>query len=194
MTELDKIRRARMYLQKLMNGVNPLNDTLLPESDIVNNERISRCLQYVTEVLGQVIENGGTEPQNRPREAFAITNEQLAEYPLSEIPLQITEITSRINALIDPTRMRQLSPNTITTWLVTEELLYVHTHPNGRTSKYPTENGHRFGITTEQRSGKTGEYTVVLYNSYAQRFILMHLQEIIGTAQERRQTRRSEQV
>ena len=191
MTELEKIARARMYLQKLINGVNPLDGTLLPESDIVNNERISRCLQYVSEVLGQVIENGGTEPQARQREKFAISNEQLAQYPLSEIPLQITEITARINALIDPNRMRQLSANTITTWLVSEELLYVHTHPTGKTSKYPTENGLRFGIPAEQRGGMHGEYTAVLYNAYAQRFILSHLQEIIEKQQEKRSDRRN---
>ncbi len=193
MTELEKMERARMYLRKLINGVNPLDDTLLPESDIVNNERISRCLQYITEVLGQVIENGGTEPQIKPREKFSITNEQLAQYQLSEIPLQITEVTSRINALIDPNKMRQLSANTITTWLVSEELLYVHTHPSGKTSKYPTENGQRFGISTEQRNGMRGDYTAVLYNSYAQRYILAHLQEILEKQNEKRLQRNSPQ-
>ncbi len=185
MTEIEKIQRAKMYLDKLANGINPLDDTPLPEEDIVNNVRITRCLHYVSEVLGQVIENGGTDfPEDKV--PFAISNEQLAGYPMSETPLRITEITNRINALVDTKRMRKLSPTTVTAWLVSEELLYVVTHPDGKTSKLPTENGYRFGISTEPRMGAGGEYTAILYNSYAQMYILKNLQIILEMHHEKR--------
>ena len=181
-----------MYLQKLLNGVNPLDGTLLPPDDIVHQERIARCLQYVSEVLGQVIENGGiTAVPPKDRAPFAITNEQLANYPLTEGSATISEITARINSLIDTNKMRQISAQTITGWLAAQGLLYVVTHPSGRTSKHPTENGLLCGISAEQRMGQNGEYTAIFYNSFAQRYILAHLQEIIGMQNEKRQ-RRSE--
>ncbi len=194
MTELEKMERARMYLDKLICGINPLDNTPIAADDIVHNVRIARCLQYVSEVLRQNIER--EKKRLLPKTSklpFEISDEQLAGYALSETPLRITEITNRINSLIDKEKMSSLSPTTITTWLITEELLYVHTHPDGKTSRYPTENGQRFGITTELRNGPNGDYTAVLYNSYAQRFILAHLREIIEKQQEKRLQRNSPQ-
>ena len=43
MTELETLERAKMYIDKLANGVNPLDDSTVPENDIVNNIRLSRC-------------------------------------------------------------------------------------------------------------------------------------------------------
>ncbi len=59
MTELETLRRAKQYLDKLSVGVNPLDDTVFAGSDIIHNERIARCLFYVSGILDQVIKNGG---------------------------------------------------------------------------------------------------------------------------------------
>ena len=40
-----------MYLRKLSNGVNPLNDETLGEGDVCKQERISKCLLYVADYL-----------------------------------------------------------------------------------------------------------------------------------------------
>ena len=39
MTELETIQRAKIYIDNLANGINPLNGQHLPEEDIVNNVR-----------------------------------------------------------------------------------------------------------------------------------------------------------
>lgn len=57
MNELQKINRAKIYLENLANGVNPLTDQPVGENDIVNNVRISRCLFYVSDILGKIVEN-----------------------------------------------------------------------------------------------------------------------------------------
>ena len=62
MTELEMIDRARMYVQKLANGVNPTDGSEVPDGDVVNDVRISRCLFFVADVLRQVLENGGAAP------------------------------------------------------------------------------------------------------------------------------------
>ena len=43
MTELEKIAYAQTFIEKLANGINPLDDTPIPENDIANNVRLSRC-------------------------------------------------------------------------------------------------------------------------------------------------------
>ena len=60
MTELEVMQRAKMYIDKLANGINPIDDTAVSENDVINNVRLSRCFFYVSEILRQVIENGGT--------------------------------------------------------------------------------------------------------------------------------------
>ena len=59
MTELEKIEYAKSFIDKLADGINPLDDTPLREEDAANNVRLSRCFFYVSDILRQVIENGG---------------------------------------------------------------------------------------------------------------------------------------
>ena len=47
-TELEIMAHAKTYLDKLAGGINPLSDEPLPETDVVRQERISRCLSYVS--------------------------------------------------------------------------------------------------------------------------------------------------
>ncbi|MGN0610850.1 MAG: hypothetical protein ACI4JI_03610 [Ruminiclostridium sp.] len=39
MTEIEKIRYAKSFIDKLANGINPLDDCAVAENDIVNNIR-----------------------------------------------------------------------------------------------------------------------------------------------------------
>ena len=54
MTELEKIAYAKSFIDKLANGINPINEEAVPDDDLINNVRISRCLFYVSEILERV--------------------------------------------------------------------------------------------------------------------------------------------
>lgn len=73
MTELDTIKRAKMYMEKLSQGVNPIDGTPVPEGDLTRNARMSRCFAYVAQVLDKVVTNTAAraaktqpQPENRP--------------------------------------------------------------------------------------------------------------------------------
>ena len=51
MEDFDVLCRAKMYIDKLANGINPLDNQPLKEDDVVNNVRLSRCFFYVADVL-----------------------------------------------------------------------------------------------------------------------------------------------
>lgn len=57
MTELDMIRRARMYMEKLSQGINPLDGKPVADGDLIRNGRMSRCFAFVAEVLDKVVTN-----------------------------------------------------------------------------------------------------------------------------------------
>ena len=44
MTELEIMQHAKDYLDKLAKGIDPLTGREVPEGEIINNVRISRCL------------------------------------------------------------------------------------------------------------------------------------------------------
>ena len=67
MTELEKIAYAKSFIDKLANGTNPLDDTPIPENDIANNVRLSRCFFYVSDILRQICENAGSYPNKKEK-------------------------------------------------------------------------------------------------------------------------------
>ena len=54
MEDMELLIRAKTYIDKLANGINPINDEYVDESDVVNNVRISRCLFYTSGILKQI--------------------------------------------------------------------------------------------------------------------------------------------
>lgn len=146
MTELEKIEYAKSFMDKLANGINPLDDSQIPEEDIANNVRLSRCFFYVSDILRQVIENGGVRPVKvaKPRkQEFALTEEQRSRIQISERPLPISEIANRLNELIDAETTKKLSATAINNWLVELQMLEAVTRPTGRFGSFrPSREGN----------------------------------------------------
>ena len=108
MTELEKIAYAKAYIESLANGLNPLTGQTVPDTDVVNNVRISRCLFYVSDILRQVIENGGTlQKKTKTAKAPFLLNYAAREhFRYFELPIPISEVANRINELIQPEEMK----------------------------------------------------------------------------------------
>lgn len=181
MTELEKIAYTKSFIDKLANGINPIDNQPVAEYDVVNNVRLTRCFFYISDILRQVIENGGTTPsKKKAKSSFRITQEQLAQYPYSESPISVSEIAKKINALVDTEQMKQLSYKQLTGWLLSINVLVEQPTANGKMKKRPTENGSQLGISIETRNGMNGEYQVVVYDKEAQAFIIDNIDAIIS--------------
>ena len=180
MTELETLERAKMYMEKLANGINPIDGSMIPDEDVVNNVRLSRCFFYVADVLRQVIDNGGVTPQKKPKkEAFALTAEQRAAFEFSTTPIPISELSKRINSLSGDENMATLGYTVIRDWLMSLGMLEDALDGTGKKTKRPTPQGESIGITLDARTGTNGTYFVVVYNLAAQHFILDNLDAII---------------
>ena len=185
MTELEKIAYAKTYIEKLANGINPLTDQQVPDSDSINNVRISRCLFYVSDLLRQIVENGGISQQKAKgsKLPFQLDYEARKGFRYSETPISISELTRRINELIEPERMKKLNYRSVSDWLIQAGFLVSVEGDDGKTTRKPTDHGIQLGITTEQRQGLNGGYAVVVYNKVAQQFILDNLDAPIELSQ-----------
>ena len=56
MTEIEEIKYAKAVIESLARGINPLSGETIPEDEVINNVKISRCLFYVVDVLEKLCE------------------------------------------------------------------------------------------------------------------------------------------
>ena len=183
MTELEIMQHAKDYLDKLAQGIDPLTGQEVPEDDVINNVRISRCLFYVSDVLRQVIENGGIQVKtvkNSEKMPFSLPFEERERYTFGEWPVTVSVITQRLNELAESETMQRLKTTSITKFLLQSGLLFEEEGANGRKNKRPTEAGRQLGISTAVRTGQNGDYTAVVYDREAQQFILDNLDAIVA--------------
>jgi len=180
MTELEKIKRAKMYIEKLANGIDPITDNELPDDTILNNVRLSRCFFYVVEILQQVVENGGEVGKKPESEKFPfeITDEQIKKITLVDMPILISAVCENINSVIDCMVFRKLQATKVTEWLTEKGFLQ---NIAGSKRKTLTDKSPLLGITQEERVSQYGKpYTANLYSKEAQQFIIDHINEILA--------------
>ena len=179
MTELEKIEYTKGFVDKLAEGINPIDGTPITEGDLLNNVRISRCMYYVSDILRRVIENGGIEgkkPAKRGRAPFALSDSaRRGLIPVDE-PLRISQVTSLINEKVDPETMKNLRSGVITRWLLGIGALEEVQLPSGKTTRLPTPQG--LGLITQEFRGENSVYSVVLYKPEAQQFIFDNIDAI----------------
>ena len=167
----NKLRVAINWISKLANGMSPIDGSILPDSDIVNNVHISRCLFYVSHLLEDMGNNKPTQ-QKQHQLGFQLTPEIASTVYIAE-RTGIAMFVKEINKVI-PDNMKPLSASKTTEWLVSQGYLEVKEN-DGRKYKAPTELGRSIGITSAWRDGSQGQYLAISYDVNAQHFILENL-------------------
>ena len=185
MTELETMQRAKMYMDMLAAGMDPITGRPLPMGCGLDNARLGRCFSYVSGVLDKVIANGGAVGGKNRTQAFFLTPEQRERVQLSEFPMTISEWINALHLAAGNPDMKKLAPGSVTDWLISRGMMVKQTDDNGRTQRLPTENGRRMGISTKARTGKDGDYQAVYYDLNAQRFLLDSLDAIIARSEKK---------
>ena len=193
--DIKLVQHAKDYIDAMARGVHPLTGQEIPEADTLNNIKISRCLYYVSDVLGEVIENGGvSKPQKGKKEPFDETKIDVSQIKYSKSPKNVSDLVTQINEL-RPENMVKFKITAITDWLVDIGMLEILTF-NDKNRKLPTAKGLSMGIVKEERTGLYGTYQAVLYNEAAQHFIIDNLPAIIqgGYNGKRERAKKEEEI
>lgn len=186
MTELETIQMAREFIDKLANGVNPVNGSIIPESDITGNIRVSRCLFYVSTLLGRIIEQGGmtatvVKTVTRNKYPFSITVEQLAGFRYEHFQLRYNEIIGRIHELLpNGEDVQRVKAQAITKLLLDHKLIEIHQDTLSASEKVPTAAGAELGIEYREFQSAHGPYKSLGLGPKAQHFIIEHIDEVIA--------------
>ena len=179
MTELETMQRAKMYLDKLAQGIDPISNQEVPDDSVLNNVRLARCFFYVSGVLERVIDNGGVIGAKHEKTTFVIKPEQLSKVQISDEPIRVTQLVDALYTAVDDPNMKKMNATVITNWLLEQGFLAKVIGPDGKSRRVPTQSGYSIGLRTEVRQGQSGEYQAVFYTAPAQRFVLDHLLSIL---------------
>ena len=186
MNEAEKIEYAKMFIDKLANGINPLDDTPIPEGEIVNHVRLSRCFFYISGILQKDIERERKKmpkEKNAERLPFSITPEQLQKIVYSTQPISVTSMGRKINGLvweeIAEKRMEKFSYRQINYWLHNMGLIEWREWGNGKLRRFPTADGEAIGLVLEIWENYGRSSPVIYLTEAAQRFIVDNIEAVM---------------
>lgn len=117
MTELEKIIYTKGFVDKLANGINPLDGTDIPQNDLFNEVRISRCMFYISNLLDEIIQNVGMKKKSDRKNnklLLKITKKQANQINFPEELITVSNITKEINEIIDIDIYKKLKVTSIT--------------------------------------------------------------------------------
>ncbi len=197
-TELDTMKHAKEYIDKLANGIDPFTDKPVPDDEIINNVKLSRCFFYISGILEKVIENGGKvtsektveviKPQKRG--AVVITDEARAAFKCFINEVSLSTFTDMINKYLDSDVSVKLKSTAIADWLMVIGMLDREALPSGRFKRVPTDSALSEGIRLNEylTPGGFPRYAIML-SPAAQQFILDNIDaiaEMNGAPREKR--------
>ena len=201
---MNNLERAEIYLRKLSSGLNPLDDSVLAESDVCRQERISRCLLFVADFLrkqtkGSMVSNTSAavpkkqkshdarrELGGKSNKELVLNAEVLAKFEFTDDSVSISSIVRNLNNLLPPDSfMEPLVYADVAEILSQDGLLTKQANDSGRSLNLPTAEGEVLGFAKGEAEirGRHAVFTKCSRN--AQMYILNNIQRCVAMANER---------
>ncbi len=171
MDKLEQLEKHINKLEKLANGINPIDDTILPLDSPINNVIVTRALFGVLEQLKSPYKSSAK------RKYFYIEEDKLASYEFMPDGAYLSQIVEKLNNLIDENKVKRLSRIKMVNWLVDIGILTT-VQTEGRKTKrhFPTEQGLSMGLEIVELTDKYGNpFNAVKYPLSMQQFIIDNL-------------------
>ena len=171
---MDKIEQLEQHitvLEKLANGINPIDDTLLPPDSLINNVKITRALFCVLEQLK------ANPKTNAKKKYFFIEEHKLETFEYMPDGAYLSQIVEKLNNLVDENKVKKLSRTKMVKWLIDLGILTTVQADGKRAKRHmPTEQGLNMGLEVVKLTDKYGNpFDAVKYPLSMQQFIIDNL-------------------
>ena len=180
--DIKKLETAIIYLQRIADGKNPVNNMPAEADSVLNNPNVIRCMYFVKEVLEEVKRNSGYIRKRAKRtDKPEFPMEALADFVYRE-DKAISKFVEQVNESVDDRVYQRLSYRRILQWLKLNGFLAEEfSQELNKTVTLPTEKGSRIGIRAEKRTSLNGtEYMLVLYGKEAQEYMVQNMEMILN--------------
>lgn len=176
--EVEKVQKAKGIMQKLAEGINPLNEERIENSEFLCDARMSGCFNFITEVLDNVIKHRN-ESQSRDLK-FVITPEQKGKVSLPEGKIGVNEFSKRINECLNLDVSKRLTGVELNKRLKKLGVLSEEQLEDGKTKTVTNEKSAGYGFELERKKYNGVEYDMVLINNEGKRYLLENLESIMA--------------
>ena len=185
MTDFKRIEHAKNFIDKMAHGINPLDDTPIPDGDIVHNIHVSRCLLYVSEILKKEMGREKIKTsKNQDLPPFSVTAEQLQWFEYSHLPISVSVMGAKINALVKDEvaegRMQKFSYRKINYWLRDIGMIEWREWGKVKKKRFPTEAGEEMGLVLKIWENYGRRSPVIYLSEQAQHFIIDNIEAVIA--------------
>ena len=173
------LKKSKDYLDKLVEGINPVNGKPISTREVIYDYKVSRQLEFLSEYIKNEIkrlennEKAKKEDEDDELMEFELTDTELKKIELSEKPISLADICNMLNHLRPSSKMRKLKSIS-----AIEVLNAFGMIDRVRKKIIPTEQGTALGIQFKEFQSNGSTLTKVLYSKDAQQFIIDHLKEI----------------
>ena len=172
--DITKMQWAKMCIDYLANGVDPVFNTDVDE-DTLHNEQIISCFRFISDILARDIYEAENAIKNSNE--FFITDEQIAALKTYSYNCKVSELAAEINRVTEENETKNLAATWINDWLEAEGYLC----PSDLKSRIATEKGKQLGISSEYRQRDNGnEYYINFFTEQAQAFVFQHINDILS--------------
>ena len=173
------LKKSKDYLDKLVEGVNPVNGKPISTREVIYDYKVSRQLEFLSEYVKNEIkrlennEKAKKDDEDDELMEFELTDKELKKIELSEKPISLADICNMLNHLRPSSKMRKLKSIS-----AIEVLNAFGMIDRVRRKIIPTEQGTALGIQFKEFQSNGATLTKVLYSKEAQQFVIDHLKEI----------------
>lgn len=185
--DMKKLETAIIYLKRIADGNNPINNMPVEEDAVLNNPNVIRCMYFVKEVLEKIQANNGViaEPRSRKKRKSGRAEEMFPFEILSMFQYRedksINKLLNQIYEPLEDKTIRKLSGKRINEWLIAYGYIQeVYNEELKKNIKVPTEKGIAIGLRSERVEYPNRIYYVVIYNRNAQEFLVRNIEKFIN--------------
>jgi hypothetical protein len=176
--EKEKIKKAGEIINKMANGINPINGTPIDADCFLQDPRIIRCLFFVQQVLNDAVERPANVALGKPAK-FIITDEEKSNVRFPEGNIGVNQFARCINSVIDLNRSKKITGVEINKQLKKMGILSEELLPDGKKRAIVNNDSYKYGIVTEKRNYNGNEYDMVCFNETGKKFLLDELEKIL---------------
>jgi len=159
----EKMIKANEILNKMANGINPVNGKPIDADCFLQDPRIIRCLFFVQQVLDKVI-NNEINTSGKKAANFIITAEEKDRIKFPEEKIGVNKLASCINKVIDLDRSRKVTGVEINRQLKKMGILDEELLENGKKRTVIKDDSYKYGMEIEKRNYNGEEYDMVCFN------------------------------
>ncbi|MCQ2249548.1 MAG: hypothetical protein MJZ66_00415 [Bacteroidales bacterium] len=178
---LKELKTTKDYIDKLIDGINPVTGKSISTKEVIYEYKVSRQLDFLSDYLQDEIRKCEDGYMGNPHgktedtlEEYDITTKESQKYEFSETPITMADICNRLNSLRQSSKMRKLKGISAIEVLTTYGYI-----KRERRKVIPTAEGNALGIVIKEFLSNGNIMTKVVYGMEAQRFIVDHLREVM---------------